>query len=68
MRNEPEPDTEEPESWFVDGAIKLLASVVIVAARDARKGSREARDFLERAGIRNVDDVQGQLHTLCRRI
>ena len=63
-----EPDGEEPESFYVDAVVKLLASVVITAAKDARQGNREAMDFLERAGVKNVDDVRSQLSDICKRI
>ena len=46
---------EEPESWFVDACVKLLAAVVVNAAKDARKGNEEALDFLARAEVRLAD-------------
>ena len=45
----------EPESFYVDACVKLLAAVVICAAKDARRGDREALDFLERAEVRLAD-------------
>ena len=51
---EPNADAE-PESWFVDACVKLLAAVVINAAKDARRGSGDALDFLDKAGVKLAD-------------
>ena len=47
----------EPESFYVDACVRLLAAVITTAARDARRGSLEAIDFLERAEV-PLADVQ----------
>ena len=57
MQPKPMDADEEPESFYLDGCIRLLAAVVVNAARDARRGSLEAADFLRRAEV-NVDDVR----------
>ena len=38
-----------------DGCFRLLAAIVLVAAKDARRGNNESREFLECFGVKLAD-------------